>query len=154
MSSRCLVQRTDEGHQGFASERMNEISFDVRGRLGPKGSRVTGFRNNGSAYSRPASIYEQPWTDAVAAAASRFPTIELPYQIELEFRVTRPKKSKYQWPSQSDLDKLERGTADGLVKGGVIVDDRHIIKSVTTKRYTHEGEVEGVTITVSHTEPR
>jgi Holliday junction resolvase RusA-like endonuclease len=85
---------------------------------------------------------------AYAARANRpgGKTLEPPYRIELEFRMPRPAKPKYDWPVVGDIDKLERGVLDGLVRGGLIVDDRHIIDLSSSKRFGTPGVA--VTVTV------
>lgn len=108
----------------------------VYGRPAPKGSRTNGVTRHGRRYTRPASKYEKPWAEAVAAAVSERETIQPPYSVTLEFAITEPGKPTWPWPSQADLDKLARCTIDGLVAGGAILDDRHVIHLGATKRWT------------------
>ena len=54
--------------------------------------------------------------------------MEPPYELELTISMPKPAKPKYAWPTKDgDGDKLERAILDGLVQGGLLIDDRHII---------------------------
>lgn len=115
-------------------------SLRIPGIPTPKGSRTPGARKDGSIYTRPAAAGEKAWTDAVAycARANRpgGKTLEPPYVVELHFSLPEPAAPKYDWPTKDgDGDKLERATLDGLVKGGLLVDDRHIIDCRWTKQF-------------------
>lgn len=127
------------------------IQLRVHGRPAPKGSRIRGTTKDGRSFTRPASKYEKPWVDAVKQAAQiamrHHEMLPPPYAIELEFVLSGPKKvsdRRYEWPTDSDLDKLDRAVIDGLVQGGVISDDRHVTRLTTSKRFCAPGEPSGV----------
>lgn len=110
----------------------------------PKGSRIPGRRKDGSIYTRPASAGEKSWIEAVAySARANRPVggaLEPPYEIELTIYLPEPAKPKYGWPTKDgDGDKLERAILDGLVKGGLLVDDRHIIDCHWRKEFGTPG---------------
>jgi Holliday junction resolvase RusA-like endonuclease len=119
------------------------VSILIAGLPAPKGSRIPGRRKDGSIYTRPASAGEKAWTEQVAycAMANRpaGKTLEPPYEIELTVRMPRPAKPTYDWPTRGDGDKLERAILDGLVKGELLVDDRHIIDCHWRKEYGSPG---------------
>jgi Holliday junction resolvase RusA-like endonuclease len=72
--------------------------------------------------------------------------LEPPYSIELRFYLPEPAKPKYAWPTKDgDGDKLERAVLDGLVRGGMILDDRH----ATGCSWTKEFGVPGVAVVIS-----
>jgi len=85
-------------------------------------------RKDGSRYSRPASKHEKPWTEAVRQATliGRPEDVGPPYAVTIAFFHVRPARPKYGWPVSSDVDKLVRGTLDGLVPR-ILSDDRHVI---------------------------
>lgn len=135
------------------------IRFDVEGRPAPKGSRIHGRAKSGKAYTYPASKYEKPWTDAVREATRKAMRHardhEPPYAIELEFLIEKPQKTRYDWPTATDLDKLERCVLDGLVQGKAIIDDRHVTALTSSKRFAQPDERQGVKVTIterSHTQ--
>jgi len=71
--------------------------------------------------------------------------LEPPYALELDVRLPRPANPKYAWPTKDgDGDKLERAILDGLVKGGLLVDDRHIVEC----RWRKSFGVPGVSVIV------
>ena len=116
----------------------------IAGHPAPKGSRTGGQRKDGSRYSRESSKRVGPWVEQVAycARANRpaGKVLEAPYAIELEFRMPRPANPTYDWPTKDgDVDKLERAVLDGLVRGGLIVDDRHVIDLCSSKRFGPPG---------------
>jgi len=79
-----------------------------------------------------------PWVERVAfaAVAQGLPTLEPPYEVELHFSMPEPKKPKYLWPvSDGDLDKLVRACLDGLQQGELIVDDKHVTRITTEKKF-------------------
>lgn len=119
------------------------VSLVVAGTPAPKGSRIPGRRKNGTIYTRPANPAEKSWTEAVAysARANRLggKALEPPYLVELVFSMPRPAKPTWEWPSKSDVDKLARCAIDGLVDGGLLLDDRHVVKLSASKRYGTPG---------------
>ena len=87
-----------------------------------------------------------PWVESVrlAAAMTGLSTLDPPYEVELRFSMPEPKKPTYGWPvSDGDLDKLVRAVLDGLQPGdlkgreyeGLIVDDKHVVKITTEKKF-------------------
>jgi Holliday junction resolvase RusA-like endonuclease len=128
------------------------IEFTVEGDPGPKGSRTSGTRKNGTTFSRPSSKRQKPWETAVMRVCADYMVemLEPPYRVTLDFVMKRPKKPSWPWPSKDDLDKLERCTIDGLVKAGAILDDRHVIAGGTTKSY---GDWSGCRIRVESINP-
>jgi Holliday junction resolvase RusA-like endonuclease len=127
------------------------IVIDVEGRPAPKGSRIAGRTKTGRTFTRPASRYEAPWVEAVKTAAQiamrHHEQPAPPYRVALEFRLTKPGKYKAEmpwWSTKHDLDKLARAVLDGLVHGGAMADDRHVIALTATKRFAEPGESEGV----------
>ena len=131
------------------------IQIDVEGRPAPKGSRIHGRTKTGKSFTRPASKYEQPWVERVKGetqiAMRHHTQIDPPYTVELEFRLKRPQRNQHQqtWPTQHDLDKLARAVVDGLVLGGAMLDDRHVIALTVRKRYAEPGETTGCACAVS-----
>jgi Holliday junction resolvase RusA-like endonuclease len=123
------------------------ITFYVEGRPAAKGSRIAGKRKDGTVFTRPASKYEKPWTDAVKAQSPTHPRFRGPYVVELEFIFKRPKKPSYPYPVL-DLDKIVRATLDGLQFGRVISDDKHVVEVQAMKRWALPGETQGCLIDV------
>lgn len=124
------------------------ISVDVEGRPAPKGSRITGTTKRGDTYTYPASKYEKPWIDAVKFATQivmrHHAMPEPPYHVELEFRLSKPRQRRYEFPPVPDLDKLARATIDGLVAGKALRDDRFVTSMTASKRYVRQNETPGV----------
>lgn len=75
--------------------------------------------------------------------------LEPPYRIGLRFVMPRPAGPKYEWPSaDGDLDKLARAVLDGLVDGGLLLDDRHVVQLDTEKEFCEAGKSTGVSIVI------
>ncbi len=133
------------------------VRLVVAGRIAPKGSRTLGVRRDGSRYSRPASPHEHDWTEAVAVEArvarSQVGTLPPPYLVWLGFRFAAPARPSHTWPSRLDIDKAARAVLDGLVRGGLLEDDRHVVTLVAQKRWAAATGDECVHIVVSHEEP-
>lgn len=117
------------------------------GRPAPKGSRIAGKRKNGTVFTRPASKHEKPWQDAVASQCPLHPRLRGPYVVELEHIAERPARPTYRYPVQ-DVDKLARATVDGLVRGGVLSDDKHVVQLIAWKRWAEPGEEPGCVVDV------
>lgn len=120
------------------------VVLTVFGRIAGKGSRTIGRAKNGRAYTRPASKHEKPWVKAVADAAlwrkTQGPVVEAPYAVWLDFYFQRGRRPKHGYPSSLDVDKAVRATLDGLVDGGLLSDDRHVVEVHATKQWaTAEG---------------
>lgn len=124
------------------------IEIAVFGRPAPKGSRIAGKTKTGRAYTYPASKYERPWVDEVARvtqiAMRHHPMPERPYAVDLTFRLKRPVNHRLDWPTTHDLDKLARAVIDGLVKGGAMQDDRHVVALTARKVFAPTIHEQGV----------
>lgn len=112
-------------------------SLLIAGYPAPKGSRSFNGKGRGS---RESSVRCKPWVETIAyAARANRPAgraLEPPYEVELAFSMPEGQRPKYGWPTKDgDLDKLVRAVLDGLTQGGLIVDDRHVIRIVTTKKF-------------------
>jgi Holliday junction resolvase RusA-like endonuclease len=116
------------------------VSLLVAGKPAPKGSRVFYGKGRGS---RESSVACKPWVEAVAYSArvnSFGGPLEPPYEVHLKFWMPEGKRPKYGWPSSDgDIDKLVRAVLDGLVQGGLLVDDRHVTKLVSEKTFGSPG---------------
>jgi Holliday junction resolvase RusA-like endonuclease len=124
------------------------IFVSVEGRPAPKGSRIAGKTKAGKAYTYPASTYEKGWVEEVKhetqLAMRHRQTPAPPYEIDLTFYLSASKRPAYPWPTQQDLDKLARAVIDGLVKGGALVDDRHVCALTVRKTWAREDRPMGV----------
>ena len=139
------------------------IEFYIEGRAAPKGSRNSArSKKTGRIYTYPASRFEQPWVehvrDTTREHARHHGTLPEPYALELTFALPAPaRKVKHQdWPTRHDVDKLARAVVDGLVKGGLLSDDRHLLELICRKRYVSDGEQPGVWVgarTLSEAQP-
>lgn len=123
------------------------IAYNVFGEPAPQGSK----RHVGNGRMIEASKRLKPWRDQVIAVTAKLAkeveTLDGPLYVRMEFRVTRPKTVKRNYPitrSAGDLDKLVRGVSDGIVIGGLVTDDSCFIDIRASKRYTLENP--GVTI--------
>lgn len=128
---------------------------EVEGRPAPKGSRIAAKTKTGRAFTYPASKAEAPWIKAIADATRlvmrHHETLSPPYVVMLDFRLRMPlkqnRKHSFSWPSSrnvGDIDKLARAAVDGLVKGGALEDDRHIVELHVSKRWASDDEAPGV----------
>ena len=125
------------------------IVVEVEGRPAPKGSRISAKTKAGKAYTYPASTYEKPWIGAVAEATRQVmrhqADLEMPYSVDLLFRLHKGKYAgrAHPWPTVHDLDKLARAVIDGLVRGGAMIDDRHVIALTARKVWAQTDEEQG-----------
>jgi len=129
------------------------VTLTIPGRPAPKGSRVVGTRRDGSHFTRESSRGAGPWAEAVALVARAHRpngrALPAPYRVELAFSMPRGQRPKYDWPTRDgDLDKLVRATLDGLVRGELIVDDRHVTELAASKCWAGRPSAEGVVATV------
>lgn len=118
----------------------SRVALVVRGRIAGKGSRTIRPLPDGRVVTRPDSKYEKPFVRAVAesAAVRRAEGGDLPrapYRVELDFYFDPPKRSAHPYPSRLDIDKTVRAVLDGLVAGGLLVDDRHVTELVARKSF-------------------
>jgi Holliday junction resolvase RusA-like endonuclease len=132
------------------------IFVSVHGRPAPKGSRIYGRTKTGKAFTRPASNYEKGWVADVKAATQiamrHHEQPPQPYVVDLSFRLHAPARNRREmpwWPTRHDLDKLVRAAIDGLVLGGAIEDDRHVVRLTASKAYVDADVPEGVDAQIS-----
>jgi crossover junction endodeoxyribonuclease RusA len=126
---------------------MPEYEFQVLGTPAPQGSKTrmpNGYMADGR--SPEARHRHQQWRSAVAEAAARAvgdgPPLDGPIEVEVMFRFPMPSsRPKYEHiigrrrkTSAPDLDKLLRATLDGLVAGGLLVDDARVCDITARKR--------------------
>jgi Holliday junction resolvase RusA-like endonuclease len=125
--------------------------FVVKGHPAPKGSRTF---LGGKGASKESSDNCKPWVEAIAMSClgqrpKGVGLIKPPYRIGLRFAMPRPRNPKYDWPSaDGDLDKLARAVLDGLVQGGMLLDDRHVIQLDCSKEFAAAGKSTGVSIVI------
>ncbi len=129
------------------------VSLLVAGTPRPKGSRTIGkSRRTGATYTRPASNQEHAWAETVARsatvarAAHRGELPAAPYRVELMFLMPKPGRPAHEHPSTSDVDKLARCVLDGLVVGGLLTDDRHVIELRAAKAFVSADGEPGVVV--------
>lgn len=141
------------------------VHFYVHGEPAPKGSN----RAMLSADGKRAQIAEggssrnqrrvKAWEATVAAHATVIldtagPLPHAPTGLGITFYCANPPKnarSAYptnESPNAGDLDKLERATADGLQKSGLIANDSLIVRSYTVKRWEDADHPAGAEITL------
>jgi Holliday junction resolvase RusA-like endonuclease len=72
-----------------------------------------------------------------------------PYAVALSFLMPRPGRPEHPWPSLGDLDKLERAVLDGLVRGGLLADDRHVVELRSSKAFAPGDGEPGVQVAVA-----
>lgn len=129
---------------------MSRAQFVVKGHPAPKGSRTV----LAPGVTKESSDRCKPWVEAIAFSAKgqRLPGGEFlppPYRIGLRFVMPKPANSKWDWPTaDGDLDKLERAVLDGLTQGGLILDDRHVIRLDSDKEFAGAGKSTGVSIVI------
>lgn len=117
------------------------VRFEVSSKPAPQGSKrpVGNGRMVEMSKSLPA------WRTAVAFAGKAAWVNQEPMDcavaVTVEFRLLRPKKSKFgEYPAgPPDLDKLQRSTGDALKAGGVISDDSRIIRWEASKVWGEPG---------------
>lgn len=112
------------------------------------GTRATTFDTN--------STKLRPWRKAVKLAAQeawrdlgRSP-IGDPVQVTVTFVFPPfPSNPDRHWhPETPDIDKLERALYDGLKDGGLLADDRLVVKHLVAKRYAEHGELPGAYVSI------
>lgn len=112
---------------------MYAIIYSVEGTPAPQGSKIR------TQYGmRDASKKLKPWREAVKKATEEQAQLTDMMlggvQVSIIFRFKRPAKPVREYPP-IDIDKLCRSTLDGMVAGGIIQDDRHVIKLKALKEY-------------------
>lgn len=68
--------------------------------------------------------------------------------VTFVFPVVPSNPDRHWHPETPDIDKLERALYDGLKDGGLLIDDRIIVKHLVTKRYAEHGEPSGVSVSI------
>lgn len=129
------------------------VRLVVAGRIATKGSRTAGVRRDGSTYTRPASRHEHPWVETVARHAMLVAPggpLDPPYRVALAFFYARPGRPAHAWPSRLDVDKAARAVLDGLVRGRLLVDDRHIVDLRASSTWAAGLDGERVQVLVEH----
>ena len=123
--------------QGWVPEQIQtedtRMIFFVEGRPAPQGSKSPGKYG-----FRESSKYLPAWRNAVKKATSDyvdglalFDAIDQPVRVQTFFYVAPPKHTKATHPVASSIgdgDKFTRAVWDGLVKGGLLADDRFIVQ--------------------------
>lgn len=141
--------------EGEVSAGVGVVSFAVRGRPAPQGSK----RHVGHGRMIESSRHVGPWRDAVRAETMRVLdelgiggtwSFRGPISLSLVFRMSRPKghygtgkrsqivkQSAPKWPiGRPDVDKLTRSTLDGLTDGGLFADDSQVCELFVRKTFT------------------
>lgn len=85
----------------------------------------------------------------IAATEDFRAVAERPVRVETEVVVARPKTTKLDAP-RGDLDNYEKGLWDAITATGKWwVDDKQIVESLTSKRWTNPGEDEGYSVRIT-----
>lgn len=134
------------------------VELRVTGNPAGKGSHTAGLRRNGTAFVRPSNPRAlKSWEQAVAIEARRVATelglhgaLPHPYAIGIDVIYPPVKSTTYGYPAKGcDLDKLHRAINDGLVRGGLLLDDKHYrVAMPGLKRYAEDGEQPGCVIRI------
>lgn len=111
------------------------VEFEIPGKPVPKGSRAVGFRKDGSVYTREQNKRVGPWMRMAEEILTGQEQLKPPYHLHVVFVYERPKKPKYDYPPQGDLDKLVRALGDSLEASGVIENDKYILRIDAEKFY-------------------
>lgn len=111
------------------------VDFEIPGRPAPKGSRASGRRKDGSVFSYEQNKRVGPWMRMAEDLLTGEQNLEPPYLVHVMFVYERPKKPKYEFPASGDIDKTCRALLDALVKAGVLLDDRFVLKLEASKCY-------------------
>lgn len=130
------------------------VVLRVDGIAAPQGSKVR------TRYGmRESSKRMKPWRDLVIAEASAtcdrlalLGPLEAPYRVEVWFYFTKPRTTRHSHPTAptiGDGDKLTRAVWDGLVQGGLLEDDRHVVEWGGGKKWAGPGEAPGAVIRIT-----
>ena len=111
------------------------VEFEIPGRPAPKGSRAVGFRKDGSVYTREQNKRVGPWMKMAEQILAGQRKLDPPYHLHVVFVYEKPKKPKYEFPPQGDLDKLVRAVGDSLQAAEIISDDKFILRIDAEKFY-------------------
>lgn len=94
-----------------------------------------------------ANIRTRPWRAAIKKVCDRklpagWDALDGPLEISMHFYFERGKTVTAPYPHTKttyDVDKLARAMHDGLVDGGVLVDDSRVVDAHCFKRYCEKG---------------
>jgi len=116
------------------------VSFLVDGEPIPQGSKVAKLiPAPGTKWGVRPVLYDdndkalKPWRKAVTAAAKAAAVdldqlVDVPIVVVVEFRMSRPKTVKREYPTvKPDVDKLERAVLDAVTDAGVWNDDSRVV---------------------------
>lgn len=138
-------EQQPDGDYVLEVETSRFVTFNVLGVPAPQGSKKA-FAAKGRAFVKESNpLGHAQWRNAVAAAAKEYAdqhgALSGPLHLDVTFRFPMPKsRNKAQhakgeiWKTTApDADKLDRCLRDGLMAGGLIVDDSLICVSETRK---------------------
>jgi Holliday junction resolvase RusA-like endonuclease len=108
--------------------RHRRVEFEIPGRPAPKGSRATGRRKDGSVFTYEQNKRVGPWMKLAQELLAGNPELSPPYHLHVVFVYERPKKSKYDYPAQGDLDKCVRSLCDALEASGIVQNDKFVLR--------------------------
>lgn len=115
------------------------LRFTIPGEPVTKGSRITGLRKDGTAYSRDANPKTKGWTveasKVIWSAAKGLSFASRPVLVRATFYCRQPKKPTHPHPSRGDVDKMARALLDAITASGVLSDDRHVVQLDVGKCY-------------------
>lgn len=129
------------------------VAFFVPGRPVTQGSKTRtkhgGMRESAKGWAAWRKVVAQ-----IAMIERRGHCFEGPVYVDAEFRFLRPARAKNSYPSP-DVDKLQRAIGDALQAGGVLHDDRQIVRWLDPrKRYCGLDEVPGCMLMIFDTTHR
>lgn len=124
------------------------VEFSVEGDPATKGSWCGVKTRTGGVHMKADNDREKGWAMLVAMSArqamalARAELVEKtqPLRVELDFRIERPRRSKYAFPPLGDVDKLERSVLDAMSKV-VYTDDSQVVQTVSEKHWDDVGSV-------------
>lgn len=119
----------------MSQTRQRRVDFEIPGRPAPKGSRATGRRKDGSVFTYEQNKRVGPWMRMAEEILTGQAELKPPYHLHVSFIYERPKKGKYDYPAQGDLDKCVRSLCDSLEASGVIENDKFVLRIDAEKFY-------------------
>lgn len=146
---------------------MTSVSLRIEGVPMPQGSKTAVVRAGRAVLldgrRGPARAAHAAWRKAVAAAAGAelarrrgLAPFDDACVVHVTFLLARPKSipKKRRYPhTNPDLDKLQRALLDGLVDGGLLVNDSRVVDINAKKRYAVD-EPAGAVVTIHHAGPQ
>ena len=142
-------------------ERVETVRFRVAAEgphePAPQGSKKNVGRRGRKVVMVESSDYLKPWRNKVIEASARVlgeqcdgVAFDGPLHIDLTFRMHRGKTvTRVHHTTSPDGDKIMRGVLDGLVLGGLLVDDSNVVSGTFEKLYATAESGQGVTITIT-----